>query len=477
MNGSEFRIDNSLVDSWKALLAKNSQEALQFYFFNILPVIEEKFVRENVIDEDCDVLVSLMGFSPETIVLTAASLKPKELIIVTGQNTVANYDLVVDYLVRKKILSYHQISLKKVDIHNLDDIYQTITRSIVEHKTSSVIVDITGGKKIMSASAAQAAWEINAPLCYVEGDYDPIARRPALGSERLEILSNPSREKARQARREAITAWKMRNFSNARDLFTKSRNVNKDHSIEEIAIPLCDLFGALYNFDMNSFKNFLKELEKVSQRDYMKETVEKISLNGVLSMLRSDPELKQQINKIAVFLSLSKEYSSLKRIDFAALLSYRALEAIVAFKLKDIAGGEFDLSEPDYTKLHSDPEFLKAAFLETWSKAIKKGRYAKELPQKIAFIDGITLLATLQPQLIYLLYPEIQNIGHILQKVRGISDSRNQSILAHGYKALNRGKYQSINDLALRLGKIIFDEELNRRIEIMRPPDLEKLTI
>ena len=355
--------------------------------------------------------------------------------------------------------------------------YEVVSGSVLKNEDAKVFVDITGGKKIMSASAAQAAWEIDAPLCYIEGDYDPKMRRPTIGSERLEILKNPSREKARSARRDAINAWKMRQFSVAKELFTKSRNLNDEHNLEEIAILLCDMFDSLYNFDLQLFKTSLNKVSSRAKRKYLLPTVHKYNINNVVNVFIDDQKIIKPINRVSVFLSLSQEYSQLKRYDFAALLSYRALEALAIYALKDVTNSTFDPSQPDYNKLLikgiDSIDILEEKYLQLRKKINKKDN-ASSLPYKVGFMDAVLLLALINPDILNDIYSKkSMKPVQIILRIRGVSDSRNQSILAHGETSLTESKFNKINELAHGLGKAVMGETLTHVIEQISPPKLE----
>lgn len=474
MNKQLINLNAEVLEKWKELKDINSARALEYYFESILPSVADSFIRNNHKEYQCDTLVSLMGFSPETTALTASALRPAKLIVITGANTLNNYDLVVNFLVMRKVLKHHQIRLEEIDVSDLDDIYNVVSKCILNKECSNVIIDITGGKKIMSASAAQAAWEIDAPLCYVEGDYDPELRRPHIGTERLAVLKNPSIEKARQARRDALIAWNMRQFSLAKDLFVKSRNLNSLHNFEEIAIPLCEMYDALYNFDLELFRENHHKICILSKCDYLVATIRTLGIDALLKVFTDDLCFSQPINKIAVFLSISNEYASLNRFDFAALLSYRALEAITSYGLNLIGNNSFDPSKPDYAQLTQNVDDFEQRYFNFRKKINKNDKCDSSLPYKIGFMDGVTILAILKPEFVFRIYSEESlKLEQIVSRIRGISDSRNQSILAHGVASLGKDKYIKINELASKFALSMFGDELIDMISAMSPPKLE----
>lgn len=284
-------IPSTDYNEWCKLLKYDNEKALNYYFKNILPLIVQNITDEQKPPISCEILFSLMGFSPETTVLSTVSMKPDELVILTGDNTKQFYNLIMKFFIEYKILEPHQIRLEKIDINDLSQIYSTIVNTVAKLQSGNVFVDITGGKKIMSASAAQAAWEVDASLCYIEGDYDPVIRRPKIGTEKLILLDNPSLEKAKMQRRNGLNAWKVRNFSLAGELFQKSRNMNKDHLFEDVAIPLTRFFDALYNFNLSALESHIKEIQKLNEIKYLSPILLSYGINKCLSVFTSDPGL------------------------------------------------------------------------------------------------------------------------------------------------------------------------------------------
>ncbi len=465
--------DSSLFIKKWLKFPPNSPQAQTYYFQNILPGIVEK-LAEKTRDNKCNVLISLMGFSPETTILSTVSMKPEKLIVITGENTIDHYDLVFEFLHEYKILKPSQMSLETIDICNLKNIYDVVQKVSEE---SNVFVDITGGKKIMSAAAAQAAWEFDATLCYIEGEYNPKLRRPKPGTESLIKLDNPSLEKAKKQRDKGIEAWEMRNFSLAEERFRRSKTLNREHLFEDAIIPLCRFYELLYNFDFSKMQNVLDELVALEKTTYMKEILDKLNIAACISVFCGDIALEKIENRIAVFLSMAQEYANQQRFDFAGLLSYRAIEALIGEGLNITSEqGFFDTANPNYALISEDVDKLEKDFSDLWNE-VTKGKAANfKLPKKVSLADGFALLLVSDTdKFIKVFDNDTMSPAYVLKRVAGISSCRNQSILAHGNNALGEKQFTDIFKLAEHLAEIIFGEEICQLTVAVSPPSLREL--
>lgn len=329
----------------------------------------------------------------------------------------------------------------------------------------------------MSAAAAQAAWELNASLCYIEGKYDPQIRRPHPGSEKLVVLENPSQEKARFQRSKGIDAWNLRNFSTAENYFLQSKRLLTDHRFEDLAIPLCRFFQSLYKFDENNMRENIDSIKEVCEHIAMKDTINRININKIIEIFSVDQCLDKPNLRIALFLSLAREYSQQERYDFAGLLSYRAIEALVIEGLRIIARGknisnDFNPSNPDYSMLTNDLPDLKARLGELWKK---NPALMQSLPERVSLANGFALLLTLdQQRYLNLFKGRSINAAYALNKLSGICSVRNNSILAHGNHALGKDGFESIFSTAMGLFNIVFEDDcVDKAMNNIAPPSFE----
>lgn len=167
-------------------------EARQYYFDKLFEEVIMNF--ENNIDksiEPVDILFSILGFTPEPIILAAHVLKPKKHIIIHDKEVTFNEDN-IRFLPRFLPNGYEKIELKDDSFSTL---YETLKEQMAFNIGRSYAINITGGKKSTAASAGIFARDFNCSVLYVDyNDYDPNLRRPLPGSERMNVVYTPTRD-------------------------------------------------------------------------------------------------------------------------------------------------------------------------------------------------------------------------------------------------------------------------------------------
>ena len=91
-----------LSDEWlKLLLNKNDAEALQLYCDKIIPCIlpslHEKFRETYRHNAEYDGLISLQGFTVDTVILAYEFIKPKNFVVLHTEETKYLLDILVNY--------------------------------------------------------------------------------------------------------------------------------------------------------------------------------------------------------------------------------------------------------------------------------------------------------------------------------------------------------------------------------------------
>jgi len=456
----------------------------RLYLEENLPGFKDRWEKSRPLVEkqQCIRLISLLGGSPSTTVLATAALQPKELVVITSEKVKDDgpYDHAVKLIEEFVSLKSSQMRFEVVDIIDPKNIYDTVAANIKDRKdkAATIFVDITGGTKSMTAAAVQAAWENNAQSCCIQSQYDDT-NRPIAGTEQLLLLENPSEEKAKKWREKGVDAWKNRNFSLARDAFKESEQLNLDTRFEEVALKLCDFYEYLFNFDVKNLKQSLQEIKTIMRKVSLQDILKRIDLQNLVELFDTEEPLANPATKIAVFLSLSQEYSKLERYDFAGLLAYRAIEELVDEGLRRLSKeGFFDRGKPEYESLTDDVEQLCKDLCALYANCGKNKRKVTSLPDKIGLGDGYALLMLLALEQYGNVFDNANmKPAKVFEKVLGICSSRNESILAHGNTPLGAKKYQAIYGLAENISKIIAENNIIDRIEKITPPRLGELLL
>ncbi len=190
-----------------------SDGALNAIFNNkewYLPRIIPDFVTKRY-----DVLISLVGFSPEPIMHTICTLQPVEKIyLICTSDSInfygANYEKFISSFVNQKSLKLDvsddpvelsgidmdkmrvNVETKEIDSVFSDRIIEEIGEIIENEKGKRIAIDITGGKKIMLAGAFTIASIQSIGAFYVDfQEYDTKTGKPVYGTEFLNKVKNP----------------------------------------------------------------------------------------------------------------------------------------------------------------------------------------------------------------------------------------------------------------------------------------------
>ena len=170
-----------------------AKEAKDFYYENLFETVIERFEKNNqhvISGSSVDVLISILGFSPEPIVLGAKLLKPKTHIISHDAGVSLNEE-------NNRIVSKYLENYKFVELNDetFACLYDTLKEQLSITPAQHCAINITGGKKSMSASAGIFARDFFCDLIYVDyNKYDPSTRRPEPGSEFLNLVYSPQRD-------------------------------------------------------------------------------------------------------------------------------------------------------------------------------------------------------------------------------------------------------------------------------------------
>lgn len=130
-------------------------------------------------------LFSVLGFSPEPIILTAKAIQPEVHIIFTTNNQKIDNSYLEKFLESNYELIY-------LNDESFDSMYRAMKEQLVLNPNSQITVDITGGKKSMVASASIFGKDYGCRIVYVDfSEYIKELRKPMPGSEILNIVYNP----------------------------------------------------------------------------------------------------------------------------------------------------------------------------------------------------------------------------------------------------------------------------------------------
>lgn len=170
-------------------------EARQYYFEQLFEEVIENFEsvtsEKSALEQPVDVLFSVLGFTPEPIILAARALKPKRHIIFHDNGVRFNEDN-MRYLSKFLPDGFDKIELQDESFATIYDVFK---HRMALTAGRNYTINITGGKKSMVAAASIFARDFNASVIYVDyNDYDANLRRPTPGTEYLNVVYTPVRD-------------------------------------------------------------------------------------------------------------------------------------------------------------------------------------------------------------------------------------------------------------------------------------------
>ena len=187
------------IDQWVNTVGNPAtyQEARHLYSNKILPKLLEN-IREN--DEvgnffkaqgGVDTLFSILGMTPAPIVLTQHALQPRNHIIFYDKNIKVKEDHILSHLTSNP----RYIMLED---EAFGTIYETLKEMLIVSGGGNFVIDITGGKKSMTATASIFAKDFDFNIVYVDTSdpkaYIPAIHQPRPGYEKLKLVYSPLRD-------------------------------------------------------------------------------------------------------------------------------------------------------------------------------------------------------------------------------------------------------------------------------------------
>ncbi|MFE9658037.1 TIGR02710 family CRISPR-associated CARF protein [Micromonospora sp. NPDC006431] len=434
-----------------------SDQATSYFLSQMLDEVVTRIRRENpALTRPVDLLISMSGFSPLTTILAYELIRPTRLLVIYSAQADASIDFIGKHVVGGGRLRYQDFMHRPVQPTDPQGVYREVKDVLARYDTPdgrklSAIIDITGGKKVMSAAAALAAWQLNLDLCYIDGEYDPEFRRVVPGDERPLLLANPTALFGEQEMAAALETFRSGAFDSAHAQY---------HDLcEQIAEPtrarfmrsVSALYRAWCDLDLSRLQECIKAVD-VAQQSAERELTHQTSktIADQLDFLRElTTEPPNPAALLVCFFVLGKHYRKIGRQDFAALLFYRTIEGCLARHLELTSPG-FACKNPDYSLLGSLDTVANG-----YQRALQAtgGRPSSELPSSISLIQSATLLYSLGDE--FAAKAKL-NTPSAIANLRDLAEIRNNSVLAHGYRTITPEQSERLRGRAEHLLSIFW---------------------
>lgn len=492
MNEFDSTFDDAFrerVTQYRDLKAKGSDDAaIEYYLEYLLPIIIAK-VRNDYdtgpLPKQAKVLVTLLGRTMTPSIITIELVRPKYLIVVSTKETTKNFKRIKKWLAdhsENVLLSDEHQKEIVIDHLQCDKMYAKVRQARQEldipptKSTDSVplLVDITGGSKLMSSVAAQIAWSHpHYATSYVDFNGSP-------GSEQFVILPKPA---TLMAERDFITATDLFNrglFHYAEIEFKKAANSMYQPDDARFRWALAEVYHhwSLFEFTKNNFTPKLERLtSKLEQQRYDLPTnfVTRLELQIKILTSLSQPGTKgaesQHYFGISLYL-LAQHHDRHNRPAFAILLFYRCIENCLKNQLKSEMPG-FSCRSPKWSLLEQSVEDFDEKYTQ-WSKEVYGDDREISRPPTVGLIASALLLMLTGDSLLttaldyifeddkseYSINSHARRIA-ILKKLRSLCECRNDSILAHGISTVSEDALKDIQKACKNILKTQFESNNN----------------
>lgn len=433
-------------------------QARRYWLDNLAkPVIERarEKLRESGKLPKVDLLVSVAGMTPETTIITAAVFQPCEVLVISSDGLHENVDTIGDFLMKGGLRpsQFHHERCTAADM----SLFEIICRRVKEHRQrrlgagtedlgEETLVDITGGKKVMSAGAAMAALELDLRICYVDNEFHKQRRVAIPGTESIVLLDSPFQHYGAAERRRADQDFDLGAYDVAHSRYEQLAEKLNEPARARLFRDVSAFYEAWRNLNIDGMK---KSIPKV--RDHLDEPVARKYREQLQSQLDFVERLvkEERAARVMTLFLLAEANLAQKRYDFSALLFYRTIEASIASRLEQRYKG-FSCEKPNYALLDPDGEALRQKFEKARRDLFPKDKSQTVLPTPIACLDGTLLLRALDDELLKTSGYDQRGPASSLP---GLFTSRNLSILAHGYQSVTEKNCTNLREPAERFLK------------------------
>ncbi|WP_033441819.1 TIGR02710 family CRISPR-associated CARF protein [Saccharothrix sp. NRRL B-16314] len=457
MTGEEAHFDELAAQMRRISLGEESygdglrphEQANEFYLDRLLGESVARASRSLAQPPgDVDLLISLCGFSPTTTILAFELLKPRRLVVITSEDAEESINVLGERIVGSGKLQHKDFLPRRCVPTDPLGIYRIVAAELEEHarrvgRPSLAYIDITGGRKVMSAAAALAAWQLDLRICYVESDWDPMLRRAVPGSDRLLLLDNPTSLFGEQEMRAAQHSFDGGAFEAAHARFEDLAVRLAEPGRARFMAALSELYRAWCALELSALPTSIDRVHATLSPIRGSLSVETTSsLERQLSFL-SRLARRDRSALLLGFHILDDHYRGIGRHDFAALLSYRTIEGCLVERLKVRFPG-FDDSDPEYDLISTDQQQFKRSWTDVMN-LVDGQQKRRSLPPFIGLFSAAVVLRVLDDDLLRL--AGLWEVDE-LRSLRDLARVRNDSVLAHGDRSVSKTDSEQLNSMA-----------------------------
>jgi CRISPR-associated protein (TIGR02710 family) len=371
--------------------------------------------------------------------------------------TKENADRSLPIILEKTGLKPSQYSIELVEYAEMDasEIYEKIRKHLEFFKGKRVAIDLTRGKRVMSAALGIVGSFFGCDLIYVDEEWDLDTALGIPGTEHLVVVRNPYKIFGDLEQRYGMELFNRFEYASAAEIFRELRFKVVDPRVAEIKALLSE--GCM-QWDSFNFRAALEKLssvdDKINQymlkppfdRAQLRKNLEVLRvLEGIQSAKMGLPELLKD-RKNAAHLVADAYCNGMRRA-----AQGRFEDAVARFyRLIELASQQ-RLAEREIDTAALVMNFVGSDLVKTKYPEITKQFYGieKTVPQQISLMDGHIILFALEDELWK---------GEPLSKLRALLETmkvRDHSIVAHGAKPVDQSMFDKFK---------VFGEEFAEKI-------------
>ncbi|MCX7860499.1 MAG: TIGR02710 family CRISPR-associated CARF protein [Chloroflexus sp.] len=408
-----------------------------------------RLFRERVGDRRAAALILTGTGQTDTAALLLAALQPQRVAFLLTPETSTFPERVAQQIGQSPDLNWLR---KTVSYTDINQVYREL-RAIIEEWSAvpraDILVDLTGGTKMMSVGLAKAAYVLGLGTIYIESDYQQ--NRPVPGTQRLLDPPDPYEVFGDLEANEAARAFNAHDYPSAARIYADlARRVPEpDRATYAALAQLAQAYIYWEAFDLNAADQTLQRLlaQPLPEPLRSQAAVLQQQQKALASLVQTIRAMAQPAKALATLANLDAVLPLLgslhanalrreaqQRYDTAALLRYRCLELMSQHRLAThgVLAEEPDLDAlkrrvPDLDQRYRRIE-RAAGFRERGLQPNPNGTY-----NPITLLNGYMLLAALGDPLMQRVQPA---------DIRNRSRARNHSILAHGFRQIAAAEYR-----------------------------------
>ncbi len=417
------------------------------------------------------VLVASVGFRPMPVILSALLLRPKRLYLLhSGESRLKAEQIRDDPFVQALGLDpVRDIVLRSISLSDAPANYDRLRAIVTENAGRGLVVDISGGVKVMGTSLAAAAFWLRIPVVYQYGEEVQGIVRPF--SERLRLVKNPFEHFGSSEARGIEQLFRAGDYDAALAL---CRNMRE--SIGDVrTLGRLDILAELIEVyrDWDAFAH--SALEDGLRRRLTGRLQQVVATMDRMDLRLADPaqiaaniaflekieagwrkgvgSMNDTYRLVDIFSSAHRRAAAGKYDDAVGRL-YRCLEMSASIVLGAEAGMP-DVKKPDFRSMEASlggPDALRSEFREAAGYPLPQGK-------ALGLKDQMTLLKLLRGS------KRGQAIAGIYGGMDELMTKRNRSILAHGTVSISEQDWREFEHKARQIIDHVVDRGALRLLE------------